>query len=84
LGHNTDAFDVGNSDDITITGATVYNQDDCLAVNSGTNIQFLNNYCSVCAHLPDGLWQIDLTSARADMEFPSAALVGEVITWSIP
>jgi len=46
LGHNTDAFDVGNSDDITITGSTIYNQDDCLAVNSGTNIQFLNNYCS--------------------------------------
>jgi len=49
LGHNTDAFDVGNSDGVTITGATVNNQDDCLAVNSGTNIQFLNNYCSVCA-----------------------------------
>ena len=35
-GHNTDAFDVGSSSGITITGATVYNQDDCLAVNSGT------------------------------------------------
>lgn len=35
-GHNTDAFDVGDSNDVTITGATVYNQDDCLAVNSGT------------------------------------------------
>lgn len=45
-GHNTDAFDVGNSDDVTISGSFVYNQDDCLAVNSGTNIKFLNNYCS--------------------------------------
>ena len=35
-GHNTDAFDVGDSTGITITGANVKNQDDCLAVNSGT------------------------------------------------
>jgi len=33
---NTDAFDVGDSTGITISGANVYNQDDCLAVNSGT------------------------------------------------
>ncbi len=45
-GHNTDAFDVGSSDTITITGAKVYNQDDCLAVNSGTNIVFKSGYCS--------------------------------------
>lgn len=45
LGHNTDAFDVGSSSDITITGAKVYNNDDCLAVNSGTNIAFNGNYC---------------------------------------
>nr|AMD09881.1 endopolygalacturonase [Mesosa myops] len=45
-GHNTDAFDVGNSNNITIKHSTVYNQDDCLAVNSGTNIEFYDNYCS--------------------------------------
>lgn len=45
-GHNTDAFDVGSSDGITISGATVYNQDDCLAVNSGTDITFTGGYCS--------------------------------------
>lgn len=39
-GHNTDAFDVGDSSGVYISGATVYNQDDCLAVNSGTNITF--------------------------------------------
>lgn len=33
--HNTDAFDIGDSTGITITGANVQNQDDCLAVNSG-------------------------------------------------
>jgi polygalacturonase len=36
LGHNTDGFDIGSSSDVTITGANVYNQDDCVAVNSGT------------------------------------------------
>lgn len=45
-GHNTDAFDVGSSSQITISGATVYNQDDCLAVNSGTDITFTGGYCS--------------------------------------
>jgi polygalacturonase len=36
LGHNTDAFDVGSSSNVYITGANVKNQDDCLAINSGT------------------------------------------------
>ncbi|KAE8356362.1 putative endopolygalacturonase B [Aspergillus coremiiformis] len=44
-GHNTDAFDVGSSTYITIDGATVHNQDDCLAVNSGQHITFTNGYC---------------------------------------
>jgi polygalacturonase len=35
-GHNTDGFDIGSSSGVTITGAKVYNQDDCVAVNSGT------------------------------------------------
>ncbi|OCK80415.1 glycoside hydrolase family 28 protein [Lepidopterella palustris CBS 459.81] len=33
---NTDAFDIGGSTGITISGANVHNQDDCIAVNSGT------------------------------------------------
>ncbi|XP_018324163.1 polygalacturonase-like [Agrilus planipennis] len=45
-GHNTDGFDVGRSSQITIKNTRVYNQDDCLAVNSGTDILFENNYCS--------------------------------------
>lgn len=45
LGHNTDAFDVGDSSDIHITNAYVHNQDDCLAVNSGTGINFINGTC---------------------------------------
>lgn len=39
LGANTDCFDIGSSDGVTITGAVCKNQDDCVAVNSGTNIE---------------------------------------------
>ncbi|TVY47107.1 Endo-polygalacturonase [Lachnellula occidentalis] len=46
LGHNTDAFDIGSSTDITISGANVKNQDDCLAINSGTGITFTGGTCS--------------------------------------
>ncbi|KAK7744505.1 hypothetical protein SLS53_003389 [Cytospora paraplurivora] len=45
-GHNTDGFDIGSSTDVTITGAKVYNQDDCVAINSGTSITFENGICS--------------------------------------
>ncbi|KAJ3889991.1 polygalacturonase [Lentinula edodes] len=45
LGKNTDGFDVSASD-LTISGCKVYNQDDCIAINSGSNIVFENNFCS--------------------------------------
>lgn len=45
-GHNTDGFDIGSSTGVTITGAKVYNQDDCVAINSGTDITFTNGICS--------------------------------------
>lgn len=45
-GHNTDGFDIGSSNNIIIDGAKVYNQDDCVAVNSGTKITFKNGLCS--------------------------------------
>lgn len=44
-GHNTDGFDIGSSSSITISGAKVYNQDDCVAINSGTDITFENGVC---------------------------------------
>ncbi|KXS19050.1 glycoside hydrolase family 28 protein [Gonapodya prolifera JEL478] len=44
-GHNTDAFDV-SANNIIIQNCIVTNQDDCLAINSGSNIQFLNNQCT--------------------------------------
>lgn len=45
-GHNTDAFDVSESDGVYISGAVVKNQDDCLAINSGKNIEFSGGSCS--------------------------------------
>ncbi|RKL19582.1 hypothetical protein BFJ72_g15157 [Fusarium proliferatum] len=45
-GHNTDAFDIGSSTGVYISGAIVKYQDDCLAVNSGTNITFIGRSCS--------------------------------------
>ncbi|TGO41589.1 hypothetical protein BHYA_0019g00180 [Botrytis hyacinthi] len=46
LGHNTDGFDIGNSQNIFISGAIVKNQDDCVAINSGSNITFTGGSCS--------------------------------------
>ncbi|QPH06387.1 hypothetical protein C2857_004819 [Epichloe festucae Fl1] len=44
-GHNTDGFDISASSDVYISGAKVWNQDDCMAVNSGHNITFTNGDC---------------------------------------
>lgn len=46
LGHNTDAFDIGSSTGVHISSANVKNQDDCLAINSGTDISFTGCTCS--------------------------------------
>ncbi|VDC03741.1 unnamed protein product [Peniophora sp. CBMAI 1063] len=43
---NTDGFDVGNQAPLTIMNSVVKNQDDCIAINSGSNILFQNNTCS--------------------------------------
>ncbi|KAL5357293.1 glycoside hydrolase [Aspergillus floccosus] len=45
-GHNTDGFDIGSNSNVVITGAKVYNQDDCVAVNSGTSVTFSGGVCS--------------------------------------
>ncbi|CAE6530854.1 unnamed protein product [Rhizoctonia solani] len=44
-GHNTDGFDVSASD-VTIEDCTVSNQDDCIAINKGSNIIFKGNSCT--------------------------------------
>ncbi|EGZ15275.1 hypothetical protein PHYSODRAFT_259928 [Phytophthora sojae] len=45
IAKNTDGFDLTKNDHVTITGNTIYNQDDCLAMQSSTNTVFSNNYC---------------------------------------
>lgn len=37
MGKNTDGFDVRNSTNIVIRNSVVFNQDDCVAINSGCN-----------------------------------------------
>ncbi|TFY82768.1 hypothetical protein EWM64_g1244 [Hericium alpestre] len=44
-GHNTDAFDASTTH-LTIEDSTIMNQDDCLAINKGSNIIFQRNTCS--------------------------------------
>jgi polygalacturonase len=61
LGHNTDAFDVSSTDGLYVHDATVYNQDDCVAVNSGSNMVFSNLYCSGGHGLSIGSIKSDVT-----------------------
>ncbi|KAL2841425.1 putative endopolygalacturonase D [Aspergillus pseudoustus] len=44
--HNTDGFDIKSSTNLTLTNSNVYNQDDCVAITSGTSITVSNMYCS--------------------------------------
>jgi polygalacturonase len=44
--HNSDGFDIASSDYVTLDSINVYNQDDCVAVTSGTQITVNNMYCS--------------------------------------
>ncbi|PSR71560.1 hypothetical protein PHLCEN_2v12569 [Hermanssonia centrifuga] len=46
-GHNTDGFDVSTTGELLIIeNSTIMNQDDCLAINKGSNITFQGNICS--------------------------------------
>ncbi|KIN03278.1 glycoside hydrolase family 28 protein [Oidiodendron maius Zn] len=44
--HNSDGFDISSSDYVTLDNIHVQNQDDCVAVTSGTQITVNNMYCS--------------------------------------
>ncbi|OKL61468.1 hypothetical protein UA08_03373 [Talaromyces atroroseus] len=44
--HNTDGFDISKSEHVTLQDTSVYNQDDCVAVTSGSQIVVSNMYCS--------------------------------------
>ncbi|KAE9037501.1 hypothetical protein PR003_g6722 [Phytophthora rubi] len=43
---NTDGFDLSRNNRLTISGCTVYNQDDCLAMQSSNDTTFAGNTCS--------------------------------------
>uniref|UniRef100_A0A0A9X913 endo-polygalacturonase n=1 Tax=Lygus hesperus TaxID=30085 RepID=A0A0A9X913_LYGHE len=43
-GHNTDGFDV-NSQNVRISNCWVHNQDDCLAINMGSDVVFEDTVC---------------------------------------
>lgn len=44
--HNSDGFDFSSTDNVLLTDSSVYNQDDCVAITSGSNITVNNMYCS--------------------------------------
>ncbi|KAF9522645.1 glycoside hydrolase family 28 protein [Crepidotus variabilis] len=43
-GHNTDGFDASTKN-LVIENSTIMNQDDCIAINEGSNIVFSGNTC---------------------------------------
>ncbi|XP_060535388.1 polygalacturonase-like [Cylas formicarius] len=45
FGHNTDGFQISNSSFVTIQNSIIYNQDDCVVVNSGSDILVENLFC---------------------------------------
>ncbi|KAK7045558.1 hypothetical protein VNI00_007390 [Paramarasmius palmivorus] len=44
-GHNTDGFDC-STQNLVISNSQIHNQDDCLAINKGSNITFTGNTCT--------------------------------------
>ncbi|KAG9101884.1 hypothetical protein FRC06_002528 [Ceratobasidium sp. 370] len=71
-GHNTDAFDVSVSN-LTIEDSIVYNQDDCLAINKGSNIVFQRNSCS-------GGHGISVGSIDSDVTVSNVQILNNVVT----
>ncbi|KAG8731510.1 hypothetical protein FRC11_003954 [Ceratobasidium sp. 423] len=64
-GHNTDGFDVSVSD-LTIEDCTVINQDDCLAINKGSNTIFQRNSCTGGHGISVGSITSDVTISNTD------------------
>ncbi|XP_060535274.1 polygalacturonase-like [Cylas formicarius] len=46
LGHNTDGFDISKATNLVIQDSTIKNQDDCVAINYGSNIKISGLKCS--------------------------------------
>ncbi|CAE6425055.1 unnamed protein product [Rhizoctonia solani] len=73
--HNTDGFDVSTSD-VTIQDSTIINQDDCLAINKGSNIKFLNNKCT-------GGHGISIGSIASGSTVSNVNITGNTITGNV-
>ncbi|KAG8951553.1 hypothetical protein FRC04_005839, partial [Tulasnella sp. 424] len=71
-GHNTDGFDVSASN-VIIKDSVIMNQDDCLAINSGSNITFQNNKCS-------GGHGISVGSISSDVTVSDVYIIGNTVT----
>ncbi|WRT65905.1 uncharacterized protein IL334_002856 [Kwoniella shivajii] len=71
LGHNSDCFDV-SATDTTLDGNFCYNQDDCLAINSGSGITFSNNFCS-------GGHGISIGSIQSDKVVSGITITGNTV-----
>jgi polygalacturonase len=71
-GHNTDGFDIGSSTNVVITGANVYNQDDCVAINSGTVCRISSHCNNTDAGTSPS--QLKILSAPGAMACPSVPL----------
>lgn len=82
-GHNTDGFDIGSSSNVVITGANVYNQDDCVAVNSGT-VRIRRNFRVALAHLTDFVNRISLSAAVSALVATVCLLVASVVEATTP
>ncbi|KAI0308919.1 pectin lyase fold/virulence factor, partial [Amylostereum chailletii] len=71
-GHNTDGFDCSTTD-LLIQDSTIMNQDDCLAINKGSNITLTRNHCS-------GGHGISIGSISSDATVSGVTITDNVIT----
>ncbi|CAL1709785.1 unnamed protein product [Somion occarium] len=70
-GHNTDGFDCSTTD-LVIEDSTIMNQDDCLAINKGSNITFQRNTCS-------GGHGISVGSISSDVTVSNINIIGNTV-----
>ncbi|KAJ7064074.1 glycoside hydrolase [Mycena amicta] len=74
-GANTDGFDI-SANNVVVSGSTVANQDDCLAINRGTSITFSGNTCS-------GGHGISVGSISSSVVVSNIQITGNTVTNSV-
>ncbi|KAF7291276.1 Polygalacturonase [Mycena indigotica] len=72
LGHNTDGFDISASD-VTLSQVTVNNQDDCVAINKGSNLVIEDSTCI-------GSHGISIGSIAADHSVSNVKIARNTVT----